>query len=60
MVYVVVNQPCCDYPIEVIGVYFSSNEAQAVAYDANLDPSRTHACVQVHQSVLIGNANDQD
>jgi len=53
-VYVVVNKPCCNYPMKVIGVYTSHEEAWFAAEDCNSDAARTHADATIHESILIG------
>lgn len=53
-VYVVVNKPCCNYPMKVVGVYTDPDEAWQAAEDCNSDAALTHADATIHESILIG------
>lgn len=57
-VYVVIDKPCCNFPMEVLGVYADFDEAWLVAEDRNGDSSRTHAYATIHKTILIGSTDD--
>lgn len=57
-VYVVIDKPCCNHPMEIIGVYMDWDEAWLVAEEVNGDPSRTHAYATIHENILIGSTDD--
>lgn len=57
-VYVVIDKPCCSYPVEVVGVYTDPDEAFLAAEERNGDSAHSHAYATIHKNFLIGSTDD--